>query len=78
MLVWQVEWMKRWLVDVLKIFDQGGIVMKLMDIIVEEYNKNLTEEQKAAGEKVERLYSEQYQIVQTENGKFHVPVKIDK
>ena len=52
--------------------------MKLMDIIVEEYNKNLTEEQKAAGEKVERLHSEQYQIVQTENGKFHVPVKTNK
>ena len=44
--------------------------MKILDMIVEELNSTLTDEQKANGEKVERLHSEQYQIVTTENGTF--------
>lgn len=44
--------------------------MKLMDMIVEAYNETLTEEQKKNGEKVERLHSEQYEIIQTNHGKF--------
>lgn len=42
----------------------------IMDLLVEELNNNLTESQKEEGEKWERLHSEQYQIVQTENGVF--------
>lgn len=49
--------------------------MKLLDLIVEELNENLTTEQKESGEKWERLHSEQYQIVQTENGLFKNPRK---
>lgn len=49
--------------------------MKLLDLIVEELNENLTEEQRENGEKWERLHSEQYQIVTTENGIFRNPVK---
>ena len=49
--------------------------MKILDLLVEELNENLTDEQKENGEKWERLHSEQYQIVQTENGVFHNPVK---
>ena len=49
--------------------------MKLIDLIVEELNENLTEEQRENGEKWERLHSEQYQIVTTENGIFRNPVK---
>lgn len=45
--------------------------MKIMDLLVEELNKTLPEDQKASGEKWERLHSKQYQIVQTENGIFH-------
>ena len=41
--------------------------MKIMDILVNEINKNI-----ADGEpKFERLHSEQYEIVTTKNGKFH-------
>lgn len=49
--------------------------MKLLDLIVEELNENLTEEQRENGEKWEKLHSEQYQIVTTENGIFRNPVK---
>jgi hypothetical protein len=42
----------------------------IMDLLVEELNNNRTEAQKEEGEKWERLHSEQYQIVQTENGVF--------
>lgn len=48
--------------------------MKLLDLIINELNDNLSDEQKANGEKFERLHSEQYQIVQTENGTFRNPV----
>lgn len=44
--------------------------MKLLDLIIDELNANLTAEQKENGEKFERLHSEQYQIVATENGTF--------
>lgn len=41
--------------------------MKIMDILVNEINKNI-----ADGEpKFERLHSEQYEIITTKNGKFH-------
>ena len=49
--------------------------MKLLDLIVEELNENLTDEQKENGEKWERLHSEQYQIVQTDHGTFHNQIK---
>ena len=49
--------------------------MKLLDLIVNELNEGLTDEQKQNGEKFERLYSEQYQIVTTENGIFRNPIK---
>ena len=45
--------------------------MKLMDLLIDELNSNLSEEEKQNGAKWERLYSAQYQIVQTENGIFH-------
>lgn len=48
--------------------------MKILDLLVEELNKDLTDEQKENGEKWQRLHSEQYQIVQTENGVFKNPV----
>ena len=41
--------------------------MKIMDILVEELNKNLDG-------KVERLHSEPYQIVQTKRGLFKNPI----
>lgn len=49
--------------------------MKLMDLLVNELNEGLTEEQKQNDEKFERLHSEQYQLVQTENGLFRNPIK---
>ena len=49
--------------------------MGIMDIIIDSINENLTEEQKESGEKWERCHSEQYEIVQTENGKFHNKIK---
>ena len=49
--------------------------MGIMDVLIEEMNKNHTDEQKAKGEKWERLHSEQYRIVDTENGRFRVSVK---
>lgn len=49
--------------------------MKLMDLLVNELNEGLTEEQKQNGEKFERLHSEPYQLVQTENGLFRNPIK---
>lgn len=45
--------------------------MGIMDLIIEELNNNLTEEQKENGDSWERLNSDQYQIVQTENELFH-------
>lgn len=47
----------------------------IMDLLVDAMNENLTDEQKENGEKWERLHNEQYQIVQTENGTFHNPIK---
>lgn len=47
----------------------------IMDLLVETLNEDLTEEQKENGEKWERMHSEQYQIVQTENGIFHNPIR---
>lgn len=47
----------------------------IMDLIVERINEDLTKEQKANGEKWERCHSEPYQIVQTEKGTFHNPIK---
>lgn len=48
--------------------------MKIMDILVNEINKNI-----ANGEpKFERLHSEQYEIITTKNGKFHNKVKKQK
>lgn len=44
--------------------------MGLMDLIVEELNNNMPQKEFELGAKWERLYSEQYEIVQTENGKF--------
>ncbi len=49
--------------------------MGLLDLIVDELNEHLTDEQKANGEKWQRLHSEQYQIVTTENGIFRNPIK---
>lgn len=49
--------------------------MKLMDLLVNELNECLTEEQKQNDEKFEILHSEQYQIVQTENGLFRNTIK---
>ena len=49
--------------------------MGLLDLIIDELNDELTAEQKERGEKFERLHSEQYQIVQTENGVFRNPIK---
>lgn len=40
--------------------------MKIMDIIIEELNKNSD-----GDAKFKRLHSEQYEIVTTKNGKFH-------
>lgn len=48
--------------------------MGLLDLIINELNENLTDEQKENGEKFERLHSEQYQIVTTENGTFRNPI----
>lgn len=48
--------------------------MGLLDLIIDELNEKLIEEQKGNGEKFERLHSEQYQIVQTENGIFRNPI----
>ncbi len=42
--------------------------MKLLDLLIEELNKD-EEIQKNGG--VKRLHSEQYQIVQTDHGKFY-------
>lgn len=47
----------------------------IMDLLVEKINKNRTDEQKENGDKWERLHSEPYQIIKTENGTFHNPVK---
>ena len=47
--------------------------MKLMDLIVDELNNSLSDKQRENGE-WERLHSEQYQIVKTENGLFHNPI----
>ena len=52
--------------------------MGLLDLIVDELNENLTDEQKENGEKWQRLHSDQYQIVQTENGIFRNPIKEKK
>lgn len=52
--------------------------MKIMDLIVEEMNKSLSEEQKASGEKFERLHSEPVQIVETPTGNIHRDVKSGK
>lgn len=49
--------------------------MGLLDLIIDELNENLTDEQKAKGEKFERLHSEPYQIIQNENGTFRNPIK---
>ena len=40
--------------------------MKLMDILIDELNKNEQDE------KWERMHSEQYEIVDTENGRFRI------
>ena len=48
--------------------------MGIMDLIVEELNKD----KKENDPKWQRLHSEQYQIVQTKNGCFHNPVKTKK
>ncbi|MBD5128421.1 MAG: hypothetical protein HDT43_00625 [Ruminococcaceae bacterium] len=52
--------------------------MKIMDMIVEEFNNNLTEEQKANGEKFERLNSKQVELVETQNGIVHRDLKTGK
>ena len=52
--------------------------MGLLDLIISELNENLTEEQKENGEKFERLHTEQYQIIQTENGIFRNPINKQK
>ena len=57
---------------------KGGAKMGLLDLIVDELNEHLTDEQKENGEKWQRLHSEQYQIVQTENGIFRNPIKEKK
>lgn len=44
--------------------------MGLMDLIVKEMNNNLPQKEVELGTKWKRLYSEQFEIVQTENGKF--------
>ena|GEM_PF-5984857 len=51
---------------------------RIMDLLVETLNEELTEEQRESGDKWERLHSEPYQIVQTENGIFHNPIKKSK
>ena len=43
--------------------------MKIMDVLVEELNKNETEN------KWERMHSEQYRIIQTGHGTFRVNPK---
>ena len=48
--------------------------MKITDMLIEELNEVIPEEKKEAGEKWERLHSEQYQIVTTEKGVFHNPI----
>lgn len=52
--------------------------MKIMDLLVEELNSNLTEEQKANGEKFERMNSKPVQIVKTPTGMVHRDVKTGK
>ena len=49
--------------------------MSVLDLLIDELNKDLTAEQKENGEQWQRLHSEQYQIVQTENGKFFNPIE---
>lgn len=52
--------------------------MKIMDLIIEELNNDLTEEQKANGEKFERLNREAVELVKTPNGIAHRDVKTGK
>ena len=48
--------------------------MKILDLLINEFNENLTDEQKENGEKWQRLHSEQYQIIQTKDGVFKNPI----
>ena len=48
--------------------------MKIIDIIIDELNNNLTDEQKESGDRWTKLNTEQYQIIQTDHGVFHNPV----
>lgn len=50
--------------------------MKILDMLIQEINNNLTEEQKREGGKWERLHSDPVQIVQTEHGKFYNPTNV--
>lgn len=49
--------------------------MKITDMLIEELNKNLTEEQKANGEKFERLNNKPVEIVETPTGTKHRDIK---
>lgn len=49
--------------------------MGILDLIVDELNKNRGPEAMKTGAKFERLHSEQYQIITTENGMFYNPIK---
>lgn len=49
--------------------------MGILDLIVDELNKNRGPDALSKGAKFERLHSEQYQIVTTENGMFYNPIK---
>ena len=52
--------------------------MGILDMIVEEFNNNLSEEQKKNGYKWERLGSAPVEIVETPNGTRHRDVKTGK
>lgn len=47
--------------------------MGIMDLIVEELNKDKSENEP----KWKRLHSEPYEIIQTKNGCFHNPIKVN-
>lgn len=49
--------------------------MKMLDLLTEIMNENLTEEQKQNGEKFERLHSKPVELVETPNGIRHRDIK---
>ena len=54
---------------------KGRNNMGILDLIIDDLNKNRGPEAMKTGAKFERLHSEPYQIVTTENGIFYNPIK---